>query len=196
MTSHSRRASPPSGAMLCSEKFPPVPSVNNPSRLRLPLLCLMLWLVGCASVPSDSNSTTSSAVPAEGGDADCLCHAEGSTDELDLAVEALLNGDITRARALLVAYGEIDQPAAESQAQVLMSLLDLLEAEGYSPAEHGYRGADNRVALARLMLSLVARLQAEADQLVAENEALKADLEKREEAIKRLRELTLGQPEA
>jgi len=47
-----------------------------------------------------------------------------------------------------------------------------------------------------LVLTLVDRLENNIATLGAENAQLAADLEKREEALKRLRELTLGQPEA
>jgi len=47
-----------------------------------------------------------------------------------------------------------------------------------------------------LVLVLIAGLEQQIADLSAENAALSADLEKREEALKRLRELTLGQPEA
>lgn len=181
--------------MLCSSKSLPVPRVNNPSRLRLPALCLLLLLAGCSSLPSDSDSMDASASPAKESEGDCPCHIDGSSAEVDLAIDALLDGETERARATLDVYRESDQPGAEAQAQVLLSLLDLLEAGDYSPPERGHHGTDDRVALAELILQLVARWESESDQLVAENEALKADLEKREEAIKRLRELTLGQPE-
>ena len=181
--------------MLCSSKSLPVSRVNNPSRLRLPALCLVLLLVGCSSLPSDSDSMDASAAPAKETEGDCLCHIDGSSAELDLAIEALLGGETERARTALDMYRESDQSGAEAQAQVLLSLLDLLEAGGYSPPEHGHHGSDDRVALAEMMLQLIVRWESESDQLVAENEVLKADLEKREEAIKRLRELTLGQPE-
>jgi hypothetical protein len=47
-----------------------------------------------------------------------------------------------------------------------------------------------------LVLVLIAGLEQQIANLGAENAALAADLAKREEALKRLRELTLGQPEA
>ena len=47
-----------------------------------------------------------------------------------------------------------------------------------------------------LVLALIAGLQQQVAELSAENTALAVDLEKREEALKRLRELTLGQLEA
>ena len=47
-----------------------------------------------------------------------------------------------------------------------------------------------------LVLVMIAGLEQQISDLSAENAALAVDLEKREEALKRLRELTLGQPEA
>ena len=53
-----------------------------------------------------------------------------------------------------------------------------------------------RAVLINLVLRLIDRLETDIATLGAENAELAADLEKREEALKRLRELTLGQPEA
>jgi hypothetical protein len=46
-----------------------------------------------------------------------------------------------------------------------------------------------------MVLSLIADLQGQVAELDDQNAALTADLAKQEEALKRLRELTLGQPE-
>ena len=54
----------------------------------------------------------------------------------------------------------------------------------------------DRSVLIDLVLVLIAGLEQQIADLSTENAALSADLEKREEALKRLRELTLGQPEA
>jgi len=58
------------------------------------------------------------------------------------------------------------------------------------------RVVSDRAVLIDLVLVLIAGLERQIVNLGAENAALSADLEKREEALKRLRELTLGQPEA
>ena len=53
-----------------------------------------------------------------------------------------------------------------------------------------------RATLIELVLAVIDGLEAELAAMGAQNATLAADLEKREEALKRLRELTLGQPEA
>ena len=58
------------------------------------------------------------------------------------------------------------------------------------------RPGGDRAALIQLVVTLVDRLESNIATLGAQNAELAADLEKREEALKRLRELTLGQPEA
>ena len=66
-------------------------------------------------------------------------------------------------------------------------------------AAFGHPAADevtDRSVLIDLVLVLIAGLEQQIADLSAENAVLSADLEKREEALKRLRELTLGQPEA
>ena len=49
--------------------------------------------------------------------------------------------------------------------------------------------------LLNAVLGLINALEADREDLINRNQALAVDLEKREEALKRLRELTLGQQE-
>jgi len=55
---------------------------------------------------------------------------------------------------------------------------------------------DERAELMELALAAAASFERRIATVDALNRALSKDLEKREEALKRLRELTLGQPEA
>ena len=65
-----------------------------------------------------------------------------------------------------------------------------LEADGILEA------LDERAEIMILALAAVQALEGRIESLDAINAALTDDLEKRDEAIKRLRELTLGQQEA
>jgi hypothetical protein len=53
----------------------------------------------------------------------------------------------------------------------------------------------SRVTLTEMVLELIVQLEAELNVMSESNQTLSAELAKREDALKRLRELTLGQPE-
>ena len=55
--------------------------------------------------------------------------------------------------------------------------------------------ASERLMLLNAVLGLINALEADREDLINRNQALAVDLEKREEALKRLRALTLGQQE-
>jgi hypothetical protein len=59
----------------------------------------------------------------------------------------------------------------------------------------GSAGVDERAEVMILALAAVQTLEGRLEALRALNEALSKDLEKREDALKRLRDLTLGQQE-
>lgn len=84
-------------------------------------------------------------------------------------------------------------PEEAAVGQALTATLSEYSIEG-DPSTMGV--VSDRAVLIDLVLVLIAGLEQQIANLGAENAALSADLEKREEALKRLRELTLGQPEA
>jgi hypothetical protein len=53
----------------------------------------------------------------------------------------------------------------------------------------------SRVTITAMVIQMIVQLEAELTAMSESNQALSAELEKREDALKRLRELTLGQPE-
>jgi hypothetical protein len=73
----------------------------------------------------------------------------------------------------------------------LMAEVDSLTADSEFPDS-----LDERAEVMVLALAAVQALEGQLESLDAINAALTDDLEKRDEAIKRLRELTLGQQEA
>ena len=53
----------------------------------------------------------------------------------------------------------------------------------------------SRVTITEMVLELIVQLEADLNAMSESNQELSAELAKREDALKRLRELTLGQPE-
>jgi hypothetical protein len=53
----------------------------------------------------------------------------------------------------------------------------------------------SRVTITAMVIQMIVQLEAELTAMSESNQALSAELAKREDALKRLRELTLGQPE-
>jgi len=72
----------------------------------------------------------------------------------------------------------------------------MAEAESVAEADEILEALDERAEVMILALAAVQALEGRIESLDAINAALTDDLEKRDEAIKRLRELTLGQQEA
>ena len=113
-----------------------------------------------------------------------------------LGLQALSEGDYVAAGQYFEKHALSGGERAPREAAAGQALADTLSqypiAEGSSTADK----ITDRAMLIDLVLALIAGLQQQVAELSAENAALAVDLEKREEALKRLRELTLGQPEA
>ena len=113
-----------------------------------------------------------------------------------LGLQALSQGDYAAAGEHFEEHALTggEQAARETAAgQALLDTLSEYPIEGNPSAEDA---VTDRSVLIDLVLVLIAGLEQQVVDLSAENAALSADLAKREEALKRLRELTLGQPEA
>ena len=113
-----------------------------------------------------------------------------------LGLQALSQGDYAAAGQYFeehVLSGGEQAPREASAGQALADTLsEYPTGEDSSTADE----ITDRAMLIDLVLLLIAGLEQKVAELSAENAALAVDLEKREEALKRLRELTLGQPEA
>ena len=165
------------------------------------LLPALIGLSGCATPPDadgdmtgGSDSVMSQSESASGGL--CECPENPQVDEFNAALQALAQGDFEAAAAALSRHAELGGDRNRSEARAGRELADLLARY---PADGGTIASSpgsDRAALIQLVLILVDRLESNIATLGAENAQLAADLEKREEALKRLRELTLGQPEA
>ena len=113
-----------------------------------------------------------------------------------LALQALSQGDYAAAGEYFEEHalsGGEQAPREAAAGQALLDILPEYPTEANSPTEEE---DTDRAMLIDLVLGLIAGLEQQILDLSAENAALGVDLEKREEALKRLRELTLGQPEA
>ena len=165
------------------------------------LLPALIGLPGCVTPPDADGGVTGGSdsvmSPSESAfDGFCECPENPQVDEFNAALQALAQGDFEAAAAALSRHADLGGDRNRSEASAGRELADLL---AQYPADGGtiasLPGSD-RAALIQLVLTLVDRLESNIATLGAENAQLAADLEKREEALKRLRELTLGQPEA
>ena len=161
------------------------------------------FLSGCAVSPESNQGTpqeeAAAKTPSAGAPSDdalCACDAVGAVDHFDAALQQLASGDYEAARASLAQHGTsgLDEAAQESIAG--LDLINALAAQNPEPDGAEATPVSARGSVLRLLLALIADLQGQLANAQAENALIAVELEKREEALKRLRELTLGQPEA
>ncbi|MDG2461150.1 MAG: hypothetical protein P8M73_09755 [Luminiphilus sp.] len=161
-------------------------------------------LSGCGLTPAVDGGTgqTSAAVtepegvtkaePMHDGD-----HASAPVpeDHFYMAMHKLTDGNLVGARALLVLHAATGNPIYVEEARLGTALLDLLEQGPGMSTSSTLDSTSERILLLQSVLRLVDALEGDLIDLNDRNQALSLDLDKREEALKRLRELTLGQPE-
>ena len=176
--------------------------VKHQRLVHLLYLSALLVLSGCSLLPPDaasgsadqSGSDQSAAADLEAGV--CQCPGDSPSDHFMLGLQALSQGDYAAAGEYFEEHalsGGEQAPREAAAGQALLDTLPEYPTEANSPAAE--EDAD-RAVLIDLVLAFIAGLEQQILDLSAENAALAVDLEKREEALKRLRELTLGQPEA
>ena len=176
--------------------------VKHQRLVHLLFLSALLLLSGCSLLPSDAASGSvdqggadqSAAGELEAGV--CQCPSDSPSDDFMLGLQALSRGDYAAAGQHFEEHAQSDVEQAPKEAAAGQALANTLSqypvGEDLSTADE----VANRAMLIDLVLVMIAGLEQQISDLSAENAALAADLEKREEALKRLRELTLGQPEA
>ena len=113
-----------------------------------------------------------------------------------LGLQALSQGDYVAAVERFEEHALSGGEQAPKEATAGQALVDTLSEYPIEVDPSEERVVSDRAVLIDSVLVLIAGLEQQIVNLGAENAALSADLEKREEALKRLRELTLGQPEA
>ena len=165
------------------------------------LLPALIGLSGCATRPDADGGMTggsdSVTSPSESAaDGLCDCPENPQVDEFNAALQALAQGNFEAAAAALSRHADLGGDRNRSEAKAGRALADLLARYPADVGTIASSPGSDRAALIQLVLTLVDRLESNIATLGAEYAQLSADLEKREEALKRLRELTLGQPEA
>ncbi len=189
-------------------------------RTALPVLALAtLLLQACASSPTEPQQAAEPEVPPEltlnipQGDP-CACPEIPSYDSsdytfLEKGITALVAGEYIEAVQYFERYRRIEgSPASDWEAGVAIAYVSMLAESPFHDSEtarKSYRklrkkyGADMEVHEATLMmrdsLETFIGMDRKVDELQEENQRLTRELEKRDEAIRRLRELTLGQKE-
>ena len=162
---------------------------------------VVMLLASCSLLPEGASSTSADGGAAnqravESGTDVCQCPGEIESDPFTVGLQALAQGDFEAARTAFDEHAMTASEQAPREAEAGRALTDILSqyrAEGNEPA---VTARSDRAMLIELVLTLITGLEQQVSDLNAQNAGLSADLEKREEALKRLRELTLGQPEA
>ena len=184
--------------MLCSAKPLGLNNVFYLDLLRTTVICLVLVLSeGCALGSQFEDTEPPKPEPSIDLPVvnQCDCDAPPAASAFDLAISAVLEGRLSDARAALEDYRMSKSPEAEQEAKIGLAFSALLEE---NPALAGHPDSayrDDRAAIMSLALAVLETLRSEVVNLEKIKKLLEIDLAKREEALKRLRELTLGQPE-
>lgn len=162
----------------------------------------LLLLSGCSMQPPDvasgssDHSGSDQSVTSEVEVSVCQCPSDSPSDDFMLGLQALSQGDYAAAGQHFEEHAHAGGEQAPREAAAGQALADTLYeyliGEDSSTADE----VTDRAMLIDLVLVLIAGLEQKVAELSLENAALAVDLEKREEALKRLRELTLGQREA
>lgn len=173
------------------------------------VIALSVTLFACQSVPelpaepqteNDPVSQINLNIPDPKAEPEtgCPCPEGVARDEnyFDRGVRALAARDYERAGVYFERHRQEGGPQAQREADVGLAFVTLLDKalEGTDAAFQG-AGVDERAEVMILALAAVQVLEGRLDALDAINKALTEDLGKREEALKRLRDLTLGQEE-
>ena len=176
--------------------------VKHQRLVHLLFLSALFVLSGCSLQPSDAASGSadvSGADQSAAGEVEkgvCQCLGDSPSDHFMLGLQALSQGDYVAAVERFEEHALSGGEQALKEAAAGQALVDTLSEYPIEVDPSAERVVSDRAVLIDLVLVLIGGLEQQIANLGAENAALSADLEKREEALKRLRELTLGQPEA
>ena len=160
-------------------------------------------MTGCALSPENSQSESQQDGASKTSSADalsdtdlCACDSPIAADHFDSALQQLAVGDYEAARESLILHGASGLDQASQESNVGLDLIDAIVAQNLEPNSDEADPVSARGSALRLLLALIADLQNQIAEAQADNAQMRIELDKREEALKRLRELTLGQPES
>lgn len=179
---------------------------------------LALLLQACASAPPDNSEVVAPReepvpeltlnLPDQSGPA-CACDSEAATDHnlLDKGFRALQAGDHREAVNYFRRYQRLDSsPGVDWEAEIAVTYDKMFPDSPYynsktaSESFHRLKSQQpegvklhDKILMMRDALAIFVALHQKIDDEQDENDVLVESLEKREEALKRLRELTLGQ---
>ena len=168
---------------------------------------MLALLAGCASQPEPEPRPVVEVLPpqplslpepaAHVEPCNCQELAAQNVNDFDLGVRALASRDYRAAQVLFERHRRTGTPEAQREADVGIAFVTLMTDAKLAQGEADTHGSivDERAAVMVLALAAVQTLERRIDTLDALNEVLSKDLRKREEALKRLRDLTLGQQE-
>jgi hypothetical protein len=166
------------------------------------LTAAVLLLGGCGLAPVTG---AGGAEPAEAGASQgdgetlmsgtCDCPSDALFDAYDEGVRALAAGQYEAARSAFAAYAASGGEGVAAEATTATDLSHRLEQRQSAPLVIQNDDQRSRVTITAMVLQMIVQLEAELTTMSESNQALSAELAKREDALKRLRELTLGQPE-
>ena len=165
--------------------------------------------VAAESVPAEQAVTELTLNLPDGTEAQCNCTSEASVDRtfLDKGFSALAAGDHREAINYFRRYQRLESsPAVDWEAGIAIAYDKMLPGSPYynwRAARESYlrlmrnkpEGVElnQQVVLWREALEILSDLHWQINDLQKENDIVTENLEKREEALRRLRELTLGQ---
>lgn len=176
---------------------------TSPPQIALTALAFVL-VAGCASAPEPQpqpkavtpKKEVTLNLPDPAPIAACECEAlvERAENNFDRGVRALAARDYEQAKVHFQRHRASGGSEAQREADVGIAFVTLM-SDAAKGGDARAEGVDERAEVMILALAAVQTLEGRLDALNALNEALSKDLEKREEALKRLRDLTLGQQE-
>ncbi len=175
--------------------------VKHQRLVHLLFLSALFVLSGCSLQPTDAasghdQSGSGQSTVNDLETSECQCRSDSPTDDFMLGLRALSRGDYATAGQHFEEHAHSDVEQAPKEAAAGQALANTLSQYPVGEDPSTADEVTNRAMLIDLVLVMIAGLEQQISDLSAENAALAVDLEKREEALKRLRELTLGQPEA
>ena len=178
---------------------------------------LLLLLQACSSAPATPQSAPESApeavpeltlnLPEQAQDCACVVTEEADYTFLDKGFNALVAGDHIEAVQYFQRYQRLESsPQANWEAGIAIAYDSMLpDSPFYDPgaARTAYGNLKDqqvggvpihtKALMMRDALETFVAMEQQISDLKSDNALLRQDLEKREEALKRLRELTLGQ---